>query len=301
MSDATVILVCLGIVAAMVVVVAFQWVAVNRLSRAVARHARDISKLREALVTARSTAAAPSLSEAPASRKARRAAVAPSDLEGIFRDFYLNNRWGNPESKSGAGSTLRYTEPLRGELPVLLRRFGIKSMIDAPCGDFNWMKEVRFDAGFTYIGGDIVGELAEVNAAKYSSSTHSFRKFNIVTDEFPDVDLWFCRGLLAHLPYSLTMEALQNYASSRIGFVMISSHINDGSLKNKDVSGPGVYRPLDMRSAPFGFPAPLAEIKDFIEGYPPRNICLWTREQIATALADAQSSARLRTQTDYTL
>lgn len=69
-------------------------------------------------------------------------------------------------------------------------------------------------------------------------------------------------------------RALHNYASSRIRFVMISSHINDGSLKNKDVAGSGVYRPLDMGSAPFGFPAPLAEIKDFNEGYPPPNICL---------------------------
>lgn len=166
-------------------------------------------------------------------------------------------------------------------------------MLDAPCGDFNWMKEVQFEEGFTYIGGDIVPEMVADNANKYPSATRSFRQFDVVADEFPDVDMWFCRDLLFHLPHALVLKALRNFASSQVRFAMITSHINDGSIRNKDIASPGMFRLLDLRSKPYNFPPPIIEIKDYVDHFPPRNLCLWTREQVATALEQERADQLL--------
>jgi len=61
-------------------------------------------------------------------------------IEDRFTEIYKSNYWGSKESVSGIGSTLIYTENLRSKLPDLFQLYSIKSIFDAPCGDFNWMK-----------------------------------------------------------------------------------------------------------------------------------------------------------------
>ncbi|MFN4016072.1 MAG: FkbM family methyltransferase [Reyranella sp.] len=207
-------------------------------------------------------------------------------MESAFTQFYTTNKWGNKESKSGAGSTLAYTANLREKLPILVREHGIKSMFDAPCGDFNWMKEVKFDDDFIYMGGDIVADLIAHTAEKYSSPKRSFMRFDVVTDEFPKVDMWFCRDLLFHLPFKLGLSALENFTRSQIKFAMITTHVNSGTFLNKDTDRAGPFRLMDLFSPPFNFPLPLARVRDYVAPYPPREMCLWTREQVISALGE---------------
>ena len=54
-----------------------------------------------------------------------------SDPKSLFTSYYYNNFWGNPESASGAGSTLKYTENIRKEIPLLVERFEIRKFLDA--------------------------------------------------------------------------------------------------------------------------------------------------------------------------
>src|SRR5580765_5333146 len=81
-------------------------------------------------------------------------AGAPS-MESIFSGIYLNNSWSNPESVSGRGSTLAHTEMIRKTLPDLLAHLHARSLLDAPCGDFNWMQYVDL-GGIQYTGADVV-------------------------------------------------------------------------------------------------------------------------------------------------
>src|SRR5215212_9991686 len=60
----------------------------------------------------------------------------------VFDQIVAENYWRDPESLSGAGSNLRQTETLRRELPGLLSKLSIRSLLDAPCGDFHWMQHV---------------------------------------------------------------------------------------------------------------------------------------------------------------
>ena len=54
----------------------------------------------------------------------------------------MTNGWQSPESKSGGSSTLSATAAIRAALPRLLSDLGVAVLIDAPCGDFNWMRHV---------------------------------------------------------------------------------------------------------------------------------------------------------------
>ena len=59
-----------------------------------------------------------------------------------FTQMYRKNGWFVCESASGPGSTLGATEPFRAMLPEIIRNLNVRSLLDAGCGDFNWMKEV---------------------------------------------------------------------------------------------------------------------------------------------------------------
>lgn len=84
-----------------------------------------------------------------------------SELRAVFENIMALNRWSGDESQSGPGSTLNYTRHLRPHLEAFVANFGISSLFDAPCGDFNWMRQVKFPEGFMYLGGDIARPLVE--------------------------------------------------------------------------------------------------------------------------------------------
>jgi len=91
-------------------------------------------------------------------------------LAQIFEDIMARNRWSGGESRSGPGSTLAYTVNLRHQLEVFLAAFEIGALFDAPCGDFNWMKEVNFPPGVAYLGGEIAGSLVALTAFRRPTS-----------------------------------------------------------------------------------------------------------------------------------
>ena len=64
--------------------------------------------------------------------------------EKIFTKFYNRNKWGNLESFSGDGSTIKETTKTRKIIENVIKKYKIKSLLDIPCGDFNWMKLINF-------------------------------------------------------------------------------------------------------------------------------------------------------------
>lgn len=132
------------------------------------------------------------------------------DNKSIFTEIYRNNLWNNEESRSGGGSTLKHTARLRSGLQDLLHNNGIRSVFDAGCGDFNWMKTIRLD-GIKYLGGDIVRELVADNNKKYGGGHTSFVEWDATRDKPPIVDLIFCREVLLHLSFHDARSAIINF------------------------------------------------------------------------------------------
>lgn len=178
--------------------------------------------------------------------------------DGVFDGIYRNNAWGSSESRSGGGSCVEATKTIRRELPLLWRKFEVKSFLDVPCGDYNWMKEVD-KSGVVYIGGDIVSELIEENNKKYSMENVSFKVIDITKDDLPAVDMIFCKDCLQHLSYENVVKALINFKKSLSKYLLTTSY--PFTLSNWDICDGG-YRPLNLRIKPFNLPAPLLKIRE---------------------------------------
>ena len=87
-------------------------------------------------------------------------------------------------------------------------KFGIRSMLDAPCGDFYWMKHVVAGTKLVYNGGDIVRPMIEQNMAHHAndrttSSTSTSRRVPCRR-----LTLWFCRDCFFHLSLADIFRAL---------------------------------------------------------------------------------------------
>jgi hypothetical protein len=184
--------------------------------------------------------------------------------EAIFGEqLYKNNLWSVQKSISGPGSDLAHTTTIRKELPILAAQLGVSSILDIPCGDFDWMQRVNFGS-CKYIGADIVEELVSRNNQQYASNGRKFIKLNIVNDELPTVDLVLCRDLFVHLPYSDIVKAINNIRKSRSKYFLTTSHWL--TTKNHDILA-GQWRPINLLLRPFSFPAPIRIIyEDVVEG-----------------------------------
>src|SRR3954463_4719520 len=102
-----------------------------------------------------------------------------------FTEVYQKNIWHGADSVSGTGSDLGQTTGVRDILPKLLAELGVKTFLDAPCGDLHWIKTV--DLGVDYIGVDIVQELVDRLRAEFPQ--RRFECCDLVENDLPAADL----------------------------------------------------------------------------------------------------------------
>lgn len=180
--------------------------------------------------------------------KLRSSSRAPS-----FSDIYRDNLWGDSESVSGRGSTLARTVTIRSALPELLRSVGAQSLLDAPCGDFNWMRTV--DLGeIRYTGVDVVTELINRNRQLYGGPGKDFVVADVIKDQLPRSDAILCRDCFIHLSFRDIQRTLTNFKRSGSQFLLSTTHVK--IVENTDVRTGG-WRNINLQSAPFNFPQPL--------------------------------------------
>ncbi len=182
-----------------------------------------------------------------------------SSKEDAFEKIYDSNFWGSSESKSGPGSQIKSTESVRKSLPKLIEKYDIKSILDSPCGDYNWMKTVdKKDA--KYIGGDIVPKIIKENNKKYKNENTSFEVVDITSSNIPKVDLIICRDCLQHLSQENVKKALKNFKDSGSKYLLVTNY--PWTLENYDIKD-GDFSTLNLCQKPFGLPSkPLEKIKE---------------------------------------
>ncbi len=129
-------------------------------------------------------------------RKLLKCGIAFGSNDAIFTRKYKRNSWKDPETVSGGGSNLRRTKVIREQIPILIRDFRIKSLLDAPCGDFNWMKEINLDIVEKYVGIDIVEQIIEQNQRIYSNAQFMVMDITNSKTLLPRFDLILCRDCL---------------------------------------------------------------------------------------------------------
>jgi len=205
-----------------------------------------------------------------------------SELEGLdlaqrFARIYETDLWEGAESRSGAGSGLDSTARLRAELPRLLQRLDIRSMLDVPCGDFHWMRHI--DLGdIAYVGGDIVPDIVRQNAERFGTTDgrRRFIELDLTRGPLPETDLVLCRDCLVHLSFAHIREALRVIRWSGARYLLTTTFTE--ASENRDVAD-GDWRMLNLQAPPFDFPPPLELL---VEGcaeeggaYADKSLGLW--------------------------
>lgn len=196
----------------------------------------------------------------------------------IFTDIYNNNGFsGKEHPMSGIGSSIEQTKIIRDILPNLFKKYNILSIIDAPCGDFIWMKEVDLN-GINYVGYDIVKNVVDTNILNYGKCNILFDELDIVKQPPPCADLILCRDCFVHLSNRDVMKSLSNFKKSGTKYLLTTTFIGiDG---NTDlVSGRG-WRPINLQIPPYNFPPPLyLQIEECPE-YSDKSLGLWITNDI---------------------
>jgi hypothetical protein len=188
-----------------------------------------------------------------------------------FTTIYETHFWVDDESRSGGGSNLYATEKIREAIPGLFVKYGVRSVLDIPCGDFFWFKEMNLDLD-RYTGGDIVVPLIASVAEKYTSPTRSFRVMDLTKDVLPECDLILVRDCFIHLSFEAIFAALRNITQSKIRY-MLTTHYADLAA-NVDIET-GSYHLVNLCESPFNFPPALELIDDCAKGLAPHQLGLW--------------------------
>ena len=216
-------------------------------------------------------------------KRRERKLFASSSTREIFDWIYRTNKWGDPESVSGSGSSLGQTSRLRAELPALLKRHRVRTLLDAPCGDFHWMVKTPLDLDH-YIGADIVHALVERVAHTYARDGRQFICLDIINDPLPAADALLSRECLVHLDYQRISKAIANIKRSGIPLLLTTSHCKHTENADKLT---GQHRLLNFEQAPFNWPEPIDAI---IEDVPSTKrdsgkiLGLWRVEDISAPI-----------------
>ncbi|HVF82583.1 MAG TPA: class I SAM-dependent methyltransferase [Sphingomicrobium sp.] len=196
----------------------------------------------------------------------------------IFERAYSSRAWGSDESRSGKGSELQATQNLRAYLPNLFRRLKIKTVLDAPCGDWNWMRMVDLSS-VEYIGVDVVSSVTAENSRKYAGEKVRFIQADLTKDRLPQADLVICRDCWIHLSYQDIAAMLDNFRETGATWLLVSDSPAVESNVNK-LTGLG-WRHLNLALEPFSFPPAEERHKDHYD-HVPFQISLWRMRNLPT-------------------
>ncbi len=192
-----------------------------------------------------------------------------------FTEIFRANHWRNPESASGFGSSLEATRDARTALTEIITDYSISSLLDIPCGDYNWLRHVPYDG--LYWGADIVPDLVAANKARYANERRRFLVLDVTEDPLPRTDLVWCRDCLNHLSLSEGARALGNIVASGARYAVLTHYPN--AAINRDQPSGFDYRPLNLQEAPFSWPPPARLWTESSE--PGKTLALWPLDEIS--------------------
>jgi hypothetical protein len=180
---------------------------------------------------------------------------------------------------SGAGSDLDATKVISTAIPGVLQSLSVRSMLDIPCGDLQWMRHVDFGP-VEYTGADIIETLIASHQKLHASAQRQFRTLDIVTSELPAVDLIFCRDCFVHFSHRLLKKAVNNIKRSGSRYLLTTTFPQHS--KNAGIVTGG-WQALNLCAPPFSFPQPIRLLN---EGHPKpfedKSLGLWRIEDLPT-------------------
>ena len=207
---------------------------------------------------------------------ARRAEFRGLDLAQRFERIHETNLWGADTSVSGVGSELDATAAIRARLPGLLKELGVRSMLDAPCGDHRWMASLDLDLE-RYVGMDIVPSIIAALQERYRGDPRRcFVLADLTRDALPSCDLILSRDCLVHFSFATLAHAIRNLKASGAAWLLATTFPE--LERNEDIEDAD-WRPLNFQAPPFSWPAPIEVINERCTeadgAYADKSLALW--------------------------
>ena len=205
--------------------------------------------------------------------------------ERVFSEIYDKRLWGQRGGGSGDGSSLEYTKRTRALVEMIVYKYNIDLLVDAPCGAMTWMPSVlerihRDRPSFRYLGVDVVPGVVKNNTEKFKDKYISFRQHDFSTGPIQDlpkgkISAIFCRDALQHLAYNTIISALESFIQSSVDYLIIGSYYNHGTLAEILTGG---YFPFDV-SKIIDFPNPIDIISEETEDF--KHMVIYKRKDFA--------------------
>jgi hypothetical protein len=174
-----------------------------------------------------------------------------------FRRIYNTKHW-SAKNISGSGSDISQTDTLLIKLRILIKQLNVKTLVDIPCGDFNWMKHLQIP-DIMYYGGDIVQDITNKNTKNYGSVKRQFFTVDITSGRLSDGDLLLCRDCFVHLSFNDISLAVKNIKRHKIKYLLTTT-FPECSVNEDIVTGD--WRPINLILPPFNFPEPIQYINE---------------------------------------
>ena len=203
------------------------------------------------------------------------------NLAQRFQHVHDTGLWGAEASTSGLGSEMDATTVLRAELPRLLKKLGVASLLDAPCGDAGWINQA--DLCVRYAGVDIVPLLIERLQARAAAGEikGEYHLADITTDSLPRCDAVLCRDCLVHLSFANVERAVANFRAS--GAIWLIATTFPEWQVNGDCED-GDWRALNFERGPFDWGAPVERVNENCSeaggGWRDKSLGVWRLAEI---------------------
>ena len=180
----------------------------------------------------------------------------------LFTRIYQEAAWGASPSErfySGTGSddvnASRYVEFVN----EFLSSRSVRSIVDLGCGDFRVGRKLDLQ-GRSYVGCDVVPQVIEANADRFSAPNIRFAVLDATREPLPSGDLLLIRQVLQHLTNKQIQLILPKIRSFRFCLITDELPNNADHASNLDVvpggtrfeRGSGLYlerSPFDVKAA----------------------------------------------------
>jgi hypothetical protein len=149
-----------------------------------------------------------------------------------FESIYAGALWGSGGGGSGLGSEPSYTLITRYIMEMVIYKYQITSLLDAPCGGIKWTRLLLAKIFekipcFKYHGIDVVRDVIKNLTFQFSSVPNI--DFSIADLSFPGIklpfgDLILCRDALQHLAYANIINILENFSKSKSKYLIVGSY-----------------------------------------------------------------------------
>jgi SAM-dependent methyltransferase len=174
-----------------------------------------------------------------------------SPLTNTFNRIYSEGTWGRDvtgKGTSGSGSTLEITREYRAYVEDFIRKHGVKSVVDAGCGDWGFSSAIDWGDA-SYLGVDIASDVIETVRKKHERGKIRFQVGDI-TEDLPAADLLISKDVLQHLSNELVHKFIANNLRTGKYTWVILTNDRTGPRQNLDIQ-PGGHRPIDLAAPPF--------------------------------------------------